>query len=207
MTPGLRFLHYWTRHPKMRVVIWMTLFVAFNVAWRVLLENHVLSLPWLILIWVLVLAAAIVISRQWVTPALAHTAPSHDRITRTAQWQSPLDPEEALDAIAHAVTAVNGTPDVRSTRAPGGLRLAWGSDETYRIKGSASDTGWAALPVAALFMAVSDGSGSRLTAEVRDDLGWYPAEPAPFVENEIHRRGDALIRRARSATEKPDASV
>ncbi|MFL0503629.1 hypothetical protein [Kocuria rhizophila] len=181
----------------------MTVFVALHIGFRMVQDSHVISLPWLLLAWVVVLAALLAIGRTWVTPALARTTPTHARITRSERWSSPLPPEAALDVIARSVSAAVPTDGVRSAREPGELRLAWGSDETYRIKGAASEEGWAALPIAAQFTAVADGPGSRLTAEVRDDLGWYSAEPAPFVENEVHRRGGDVLRRARAATENP----
>lgn len=42
--------------------------------------------------------------------------------------------------------------------------------------------------------------GSNITAEARDDLGYYEDQPAPFVEIEVRRRGRELIRRAVVAT-------
>ncbi|CAL8898386.1 MULTISPECIES: hypothetical protein [Micrococcales] len=112
-----------------------------------------------------------------------------------------MTPSQALARIDHALRDQAAELTVSAET----LHLRMGSDEVYRVKGSASDKGWAALPLAATFRAEPHDAGSLIHAEARDDLGWYAAPPQPFVENEVQRRAATLIRRARESTQHPAA--
>lgn len=164
-----------------------------------LVRRGIITWPWYLALALGVTLAALLIGRYVVIPRLARMESADPRISRTATWESELAPAQALALMDRALRG----EDTKVTVTADTLHLRAGSDEVYRVKGSASDEGWAALPLAATFRVEPRGSGSRIHAEVRDDLGWYMSSPQPYVEIEVRRRGAALIRRARAATEAP----
>lgn len=143
-----------------------------------------------------VFAAAMVVGQLLVVPRLARKASKHPRITVTDDWECPLTPADALERIRAELADLEPTVDSDDSC----LQVVIGSDVTFRRRGASSEIGWQALPLLATVRAAPSGTGCRITADVRDNLGWYPDPPAVFVEDEIIKRNTALIQRAKRVT-------
>lgn len=140
-----------------------------------------------------VLVAGLVLGQVHVVPRLSRKASRHPRTTSTEAWESLLTPEQALARIREELgpTVTCDGPALQATV---------GSDVTFRRRGAGSEAGWRALPLLVTFRADPSSTGCRITAEARDDLGWYPEPPAACVEDGILRRSTALIQQAMRAT-------
>ncbi|GAA1756308.1 hypothetical protein [Kocuria aegyptia] len=161
-----------------------------------LLLRGVVSVAQLALGAAALVVVALVLGQRFVVPWLARRAPNRPRITMTRAWTCPLPPEEALERIRTAFEDL--APAVRSEERC--VEVSVGSDVTFRRRGTASEFGWRALPLLATFRVVPRSGGSEVSADVRDDLGWYPDAPSRLVEDEIDRRSGSLIERAVCAT-------
>ncbi|MFI7578981.1 hypothetical protein [Kocuria kalidii] len=161
-----------------------------------LLLRGVVSLAQLALGAAALVVVALVLGQRFVVPWLARRPPNRPRITATRAWTCPVPPEEALERIRTAFEDLG--PEVRSAACS--VEVAVGSDVVFRRRGTASEFGWRALPLLAVFRVVPRGAGSAVTADVRDDLGWYPDAPGRLVEDEVDRRSATLIERAICAT-------
>ena len=180
-------------------IVGILLYIVGQLGFRELMSRGIITWPWALTMAVGLTVVGLVVGRYVVIPRLSRKESVDPRISRTDSWESPLDPSQALARIDHALREQASQLTVSAET----LHVRMGSDEVYRVKGSASDKGWAALPLAATFRVEPHDAGSLIHAEARDDLGWYAAPPQPFVEIEVQRRAAALIRRARGATEDP----
>lgn len=182
-------------------IIGTLMYVIGQLGLQELLRRGIITWPWALTTAVGLTVVGLAVGRYVVIPRLSRKESADPRISRTDSWESSLTPSQALARIDHALRGQASELTVAAET----LHLRVGSDEVYRVKGSASDKGWAALPLAATFWVEPRDDGSLIQAEARDDLGWYAAPPQPFVENEVQRRAATLIRRAREATENPAA--
>lgn len=173
-------------------------FMVVNIVVTQLISRGVISWTQFLVTCGVLLVVGLVLGQVYVVPWLARKASKHPRITSTEVWASSLAPAPVLARIQEELE------DLEPTVAPDGsaLEVAVGSDVTFRRRGAGSEAGWRALPLRVTFYLVPSGTGCRITAEARDDLGWYPEPPAAFVEDEVRRRNAALIQRARRATER-----
>lgn len=183
-----------------RPVFWLGYILLYTASTAVLgqlLSRGIITLPWLIAISVGVFAMGLFVAQCVVLPRLTRRPSPYPRITTADTWKSPLAPERALERIRDNLTGhgIELTSDANTVHA----RL--GNDLTFRRRGTASEVGWQALPLAIMFRADAEGAGSRIQGEARDDFGWDFGPPQPFIEDEIRTRGTALLRRARTATE------
>ena len=173
------------------MISFVTMFVA-NAMLRELRDRGIITTPVLVLAMVFLLVGFGVYWRfYWVTRA-SSSEPGRPRITVAETWYSPYPPREAAARMRDAFTA----PAARVTADETSVHVRAGSDTTYRIRGAGSAKGWDALPLAVDLTVAPSREGCSITAEARDDLGYYEDQPAPFVEIEVRRRGRELIRRA-----------
>ncbi|MFI7579812.1 hypothetical protein [Kocuria kalidii] len=153
-------------------------FMVVNIVVTQLITRGVISWTQFLVTSGVLLVVGLVLGQVYVVPQLAHKVSKHPRITRTEAWEPTVTPDGSA------------------------LEVAVGSDVTFRRRGAGSEAGWRALPRLATFHVVPSDTGCRITAEARDNLGWYPEPPAAFVEDEVRRRNAALIQRARRATDR-----
>lgn len=173
------------------MVVFVTGLVA-NAMLRELRDRGIITTPVLVLAMVFLLGGFAVYWRFCWVPRASSSEPDRPRITVAETWYSPYPPREAADRMRDAFT----DPAARVTADDTSVHVRTGSDTTYRIRGAGSAKGWDALPLAVDFAAAPSEEGCNITAEARDDLGYYEDHPAPFVEIEVRRRGRELIRRA-----------
>ncbi|TDL43039.1 hypothetical protein [Kocuria rosea] len=172
--------------------------MVINIAVTQLIIRGVISWGQFLVTLGVVLVVGLVLGQVYVLPRLARRTSKHPRITSTEDWESPLAPVQALARIQEELADLEPTVTPKSSA----LEVAVGSDVTFRRRGAGSEVGWRALPLLVTFRAAPSGTGSRITADARDNLGWYPAPPATFVEDEILKRATALIQRAMHATDR-----
>lgn len=177
-------------------VIWFATLMALNITFTELIHRGILTLPRLLAIGVVFVPLVVLTVRYVIIPRQSHRAPIFPRIERADEWEVPAPQAQTL----HRIEELLQQDEWRTTSEDGVLRAVCGSDTVFRFRGSWSRKGWAALPLAATFHVTSEGTDSRVVADVRDDLGWYPVEPQEFVVTEINQRAATLIRRAREAT-------
>ncbi|MDO4918505.1 hypothetical protein [Kocuria sp.] len=182
-------------------IVGILLYIVGQLGFQELMRRGIITWPWALSMAVGLTAVGLAVGRYVVIPRLSRKESVDPRISRTDSWESPLDPSQALARIDRALRDQATELTVSAET----LHVRMGSDEVYRVKGSASDKGWAALPLAATFRVEPHNAGSLIHAEARDDLGWYAAPPQPFVENEVQRRAATLIRRTGEATRGTDA--
>lgn len=191
--------------PRRRTLIrYLVVFVVTLVLNGVLEElrnRGILTTPMLVGLLAVVLPGTWVLLRYWWLPRVSRARPQHDRIVTEARWESPLAPGSVTERLRTEFVA----PEFRTTATDSALHIATGSDETFRWRGAGSMKGWEALPLAMDVVLTATPAGCDIVALARDDLGWYEKPPEFVVENEVLRRGAALIRRARAATENPAA--
>lgn len=163
-----------------------------------LIDRGVISWGRFLVVLGVVSVVGMVLGQVFVVPRLARKGSKHPRINTTQAWESPLSPAKALARIREELADLEPAvqPDDSS------LQVSVGSDVTFRRRGTSSEVGWQALPLLATFRATPNGTGCQITAEARDNLGWYPDPPVAFVEDEILKRNTALIERARGATDR-----
>ncbi|WP_270254722.1 hypothetical protein [Kocuria marina] len=187
------------RRPRSAVLFVMAMFVTglmANALLRELRDRGIITTPVLVLATVFLLGGFAVYWRFYWVPRASSSEPDRPRIVVAETWHSPYPPREAAARMRDAFTA----PAARVTADDTSVHVRTGSDTTYRIRGAGSAKGWDALPLAVDLTAAPSEEGSNITAEARDDLGYYEDQPAPFVEIEVRRRGRELIRRAVVAT-------
>ncbi|MCT2020844.1 hypothetical protein [Kocuria marina] len=161
-----------------------------------LLSRGIITLPWLVGIAVLVTAGGVLLAQFVVLPRLTRRPSPYPRIASTDTWESSLTREEALERIRETLTH----PDTEVSSDGTMVSARIGNDLTFRHRGTASDDGRRALPLAATFQVEARDGGSRIHGEARDDFGWDFGPPQKFIEDEVRTRATALLRRARSAT-------
>lgn len=173
-------------------------FMVVNIVVTQLIIRGVISWAQFLATLGVVLVVGLVLGQVYVVPRLARRASKHPRITSTEVWESPLAPAQALARIREEMA------DLEPTVTPDGsaLEVAVGSDVTFRRRGAGSEVGWRALPLLVTFRVAPSGTECRITADARDNLGWYPEPPAAFVEDEVRQRNAALIQRAMPATDR-----
>ena len=188
-----------SERPNARPLFWLGYFLVFSVVTMgagQLLSRGIITGPWLVGIAVLVAAGGVLLAQFVVLPRLTRKPSPYPRITSTDTWESSLTPEAALERIRETLTH----PGTELSSDGSTLSARIGSDLTFRRRGTASDEGWRALPLAATFQAEAHDGGSRIHGEARDDFGWDFGPPQQFIEDEVRTRGTTLLRRARSAS-------
>lgn len=193
------------RFPRRRALVrYLVMFVVTLVLNGVLKElrnRGILTTPMIVGLLAVILPGVWVLLRYWWLPRVSRARPQHDRIVTEARWASPLEPGAVIERLSTEFVA----PVFRTAATDSAFHIATGSDETFRWRGAGSMKGWEALPLALDVVLTASPTGCDIVALARDDLGWYEEPPEFFVENEVRRRGAALIRRAREATENPTA--
>ncbi len=162
-----------------------------------LINRGVFSLGQFAIACAVLLVVGLVLGQMFVVPWLARREPKHPRIQADRTWKCSLPPVEALERIRTALQDLDPTIESADTS----LRVTVGSDVTFRRRGMGSDVGWRALPQVAIFRARPSDSGCQVTAEVRDNLGWYPDTPDPLIADELKKRNASVIERAVQATQ------
>ncbi|MGK4219253.1 hypothetical protein [Kocuria marina] len=188
-----------SERPNARPLFWLGYFMvsALVIAGLgQLLSRGIITGPSLVGIAVLVVAGGVLLAQFVVLPRLTRKPSPYPRITSTDTWESSLTPEAALERIRETLTH----PGTELSSDGSTLSARIGSDLTFRRRGTASDEGWRALPLAATFQAEAHDGGSRIHGEARDDFGWDFGPPQQFIEDEVRTRGTTLLRRARSAS-------
>ena len=95
--------------------------------------------------------------------------PSHERIQGARVWESALSPEEALRSISTALQGSGTVVHAEANRS----EIALGSDAAFRRWGLYLEPGRRAIPLRLIVEAKAKETGSQITAESCDDIGWY----------------------------------
>lgn len=153
------------------------------------------------------LVAAIIYSSAVLPPyfiafATKDKKPTHERISVIQRWDCPLSPAEAVDSIYKAFQGEGSVVslDERS------VDLSFGSDLTFRKWGIFVERGRQALPTRLIVSAVPASAGSQITAEARDDLGWYLTPLGQRVKTEAANTSRYLLKVAIKATQSSSQS-
>ena len=187
------------RRALIRFLVMFVVTLVLNGVLKELRNRGILTTPMLFGFLAVVLPGVWVLLRHWWLPRLSRARPQHERIVTEARWASPLAPGAVIERLRTEFVA----PEFRTVATDSAFHIATGSDETFRWRGAGSMKGWEALPLAVDIVLTAAPTGCGIVALARDDLGWYEKPPEFFVENEVRRRGAALIRRARAVTEAP----
>lgn len=122
--------------------------------------------------------------------------PSHERIQGVRVWESSLSPEEALQSISTAFQGSGTVVNAEGNR----TELALGSDAAFRRWGLYMEPGRRALPVRLVVEAAAQETGSQITAEARDDIGWYYWGLKERDKTEVEKAISELLDRTVAAT-------
>lgn len=131
-----------------------------------------------------------------VSAAAKNKKPAHERMTVIRKWQSELGPQEVLDRITREFQ--NESTAIAADS--GSIRLDFGSDAEFRKWGGGFERGMRELPMVLSVKVETDGDGSQVTGEARDDLGWYLGRLVAGLEPEAIKRLRGLLGRAEHVT-------
>lgn len=138
---------------------------------------------------VAVVYTSVVLPPYIVSRLVMRRSPSHERIRATRTWQSPKPPQIVLDEIGAALRG-RGAVSRLDDQA---LEITCGSDEGFRRWGVFSERGRQQLPSRMTIQVLADGSGSRVTADARDDLGWFLGPLGSRVKQEAMKAVESLL--------------
>lgn len=145
---------------------------------------------------VAVIFSSAVLPPYFVTSATRDKAPNHERIHAVRTWHSPLLPDETLGRVRNAFQKKGSV--VRSNE--NSIEISFGSDLAFRKWGIFTEQGRQALPMHLSVRVISAGAGSQVTAEARDDLGWYIGPLGRRVRAEVTNLNHSLLETALDAT-------
>lgn len=116
-------------------------------------------------------------------------SPSHERIRATRTWQSPKTPENVLNEIDAAFRGRGAITRLNNAS----MEIKLGSDEEFRKWGIFSVRGRQALPSMMEIHILPNESGSLITVEARDDLGWFIGPLSTRVKQEAKKTVDRRL--------------
>lgn len=163
----------------------------------VLIHRGLFTLGQFMICCAVLLVIGLVLGQVFGVRWLARRGPKQPWIHSAGTWESPLSPAHALKRIRAALEDLHPAIEGNVTC----LRVAVGSDVTFRRRGMGSEVGWQALPLLATFRVTPREAGCRIEAEARDNLGWYPAPPIQLILDELEKRSASMIERAVRATQ------
>ena len=157
---------------------------------------RLVEMPW----WGWVLALGALVVAGLVFARFAEHAPRHERFVLEDRWATALPVAEALERI----TAHFADEGATIREGQDEITIEVGSDRKFRFRGVESARGRRAFPSTLTVTGAPSGNGSALSAQARDNLGWY-LFMRPGVTRWAAERNAHLIDTCRALTLPEDA--